>query len=72
MTRAVEDRNLPLGQASNNFQFAVAVATFGMCLRKSDFLDGTSKKQILAWATGSTGADPHGYLAEIITLVGQS
>ena len=69
---AVTDSDQDFAAASDDFQFAAAVAAFGMRLRQSKHLGDASKKQILAWARDGRGADPHGYRAEFLKLVSES
>ncbi len=62
----------PFGQASQDFQFAAAVAAFGMQLRQSEYAGEVRKQEILTWARNGQGADPHGYRAEFLKLVKKS
>jgi len=54
---------------SDNYNFSVSVAMFGMLLRDSKFKGNTSKSQIIDLARKSRGEDPDGYKAEFIRLV---
>ena len=76
MSRRLEfplvDRGLSFESASPEFQYAAAVASFGMLLRDSPYKGETSIGQVLAWAGASSeriGADPAGQRAEFIDLV---
>lgn len=64
---AMESREL--AQASSEFQFATAVASFGIQLRKKDPTKSLDYKQILALAKKNKGVDEYGYRAEFIHLV---
>ena len=55
-------------EPDRDFQFAAAVAAFGMLLRKSDFADGASMDLVLDLARQGKGDDPDGYRAEFIKL----
>lgn len=56
-------------KASDNLQWATAVAGFGMMLRDSEFKGNVSYDQILATAKKAKGTDEFGYRAEFIQLV---
>jgi Ca-activated chloride channel family protein len=55
--------------ASENLNWASAVAGFGMLLRDSEFKGNLDYKKVLSIATGAKGTDEHGYRAEFIQLV---
>ena len=54
---------------SDNFRFSVAVASFGMLLRHSEFKGNTSIDSIKKMAQNSKGKDENGYRSEFIQLV---
>lgn len=54
---------------SPDFNFASAVALFGMQLRKSQFTNGTTKHKIIEIAEKGRGLDKQGYRAEFIRMV---
>jgi len=54
---------------SEDFQFASAVAAFGMVLRNSEQRGAASYDNVLAMAGNSIGRDPYGYRHEFIQLV---
>lgn len=54
---------------SNNFNWSAAVASFGMLLRDSDYLNGFNYGKALSLAKSSKGADENGYRAEMIKLM---
>ncbi len=64
-------KNTPLefGQATQDFQFAAAVAEFGMLLRNSQHRGGASYGEVLEIAGASRGRDPHGYRTEFLQVV---
>ncbi len=57
------------GQATGDFQFAAAVASFGMLLRDSKHRGDTSYAAVLETASAACGPDEHGYRAEFLELV---
>ena len=65
----LQDRRVVLAQASNNFKFSAAVASYGMLLRESEFRGDSSYTQVLELAREGKGRDFHGYRAEFIQLV---
>lgn len=56
-------------QASPDFQFAAAVAGFGMVLRDSPFRGSATYATVNAWAARGAASDPSGYRAEFVDLV---
>jgi len=54
---------------SYNFQFAAAVAEFGMLLRDSEFKENATYEEVIAHAKSAKGKDEEGYRAEFIRLV---
>lgn len=69
MTFPVKDSQAKFGAASQDFQFATAVASFGMLLRDSKYKGDTSFAAVLETATASKGDDKYGYRAEFMELV---
>jgi Ca-activated chloride channel family protein len=63
------DNNIVLEKTSDNFRWSASVASFGMLLRQSEFLNGFSEDGILRLAQGAKGDDKDGYRAEFISLV---
>jgi Ca-activated chloride channel family protein len=57
------------GQASTDFQFAAAVASFGMLLRNSEHKGTATYDAVLEIATAAQGPDVHGYRAELLEMV---
>ncbi|HEV8132822.1 MAG TPA: von Willebrand factor type A domain-containing protein [Acidobacteriota bacterium] len=66
---AILDRGVSFEQASPDFQFSAAVASFGMLLRDSPYKGEASLDRILQIANGARGVDRQGYRAELIDLV---
>lgn len=65
----VVDGKAPFGRASADFQFASAVASFGMLLRGSEHKGTGSYDAVLEIAESAKGADKHGYRAEFVEIV---
>lgn len=65
----MKDDNKSLDKSSENFRWAASVASFGMLLRNSEYLNGFSEERILHLAQGAQGEDKDGYRAEFISLV---
>lgn len=63
------DGKAPFGRASADFQFASAVASFGMLLRGSEHKGSGSYQAVLEIAESAKGADKHGYRAEFVEIV---
>jgi Ca-activated chloride channel family protein len=62
-------RNAPVKRASENLNFASAVAEFGMLIRESSYKGNASFDAVLTRAKANKGADEFGYRAEFIQLV---
>jgi Ca-activated chloride channel family protein len=64
-------KNAPLefGKATKDFQFAAAVAEFGMLLRNSKYRGDSSYLAVLEIAAASRGRDDHGYRTEFLQIV---
>jgi Ca-activated chloride channel family protein len=65
----VRDSGREYAQASQDFKFAAAVASFGMLLRESPHQGTTTLESILELAEEGKGADAHGYRSEFLELV---
>lgn len=65
----LKDEKVALANAGDDFKFVVAVAEFGMLLRKSEYLGNTNYDAVKALALQSKGKDENGYRAEFISLV---
>ena len=69
LTFPVKDSQAKFGAASVDFQFATAVASFGMLLRDSQYKGDTSFAAVLETAAAAKGEDKYGYRAEFMELV---
>jgi Ca-activated chloride channel family protein len=69
MVIPVIDRGTRFDQASTDFKFAAAVASFGMIQRESAHKGTSTLDSVLAVAKTSRGVDTNGYRAEFINLV---
>lgn len=69
LTQAATDSGHRIGAASQDFQFAAAVASFGMLLRNSKFKGSASYDGVLEMAQSSVQSDAHGYRREFLGLV---
>jgi Ca-activated chloride channel family protein len=56
-------------QANADFQFASAVALFGMKLKETEYAENLKTKKIIELAEAGRGSDKDGYRAEFIRLV---
>ena len=68
----VTDSGHPFSKSSKDFQFAAAVASYGMKLRRSETIQEMSLGGILEIAESSLGNDETGYRAEFVELVKNS
>jgi Ca-activated chloride channel family protein len=64
-----KDPGKRFGQASPDFQFAAAVAAFGMVLRGSRYAGDLTLAAVEEFAVSGMGNDPGGYRAEFVDLV---
>ncbi len=69
LTFPVEDSGKTLEDASADFQFAAAVACFGMLLRDSEHKGESTFDLALKLGRAGKGQDPSGYRAEFLKLV---
>jgi Ca-activated chloride channel family protein len=63
------DRNVTFDGATDDFQFAAAVASFGMILRDSPHKGDSTLDSVIRIAETRRGADKNGYRAEFVGLV---
>ena len=68
MTRTLTDEGGDFREADNDFQFAAAVAGFGMLLRNSTMVGSWSYDNVMQVAADSLGTDEHGLREEMIEL----
>jgi Ca-activated chloride channel family protein len=69
LTFPLVDSGQRFGQASADFQYAAAVASFGMLLRNSRHKGTTTYDAVLEIATATLGPDVHGYRREMLEMV---
>lgn len=69
ITHKVDNKAKALMSSSNNFQFATAVAEFGLILRNSNYKGKASYKDVIEIANRSQGEDVEGYRREFLALV---
>jgi len=62
------NESVPFQEADTDFQFAVAVAVFGMQLRNSTHAGTWTMDDVIATATNAKGDDEHGLRAEFLEL----
>jgi Ca-activated chloride channel family protein len=65
----VFDSGAKFEQADADFQFAAAVAGFGMLLRDSEYRGDWDYETVMQVAQSSIGADTHGFRGEFVELV---
>ncbi len=65
----ITDRGGSFAEATKDFRFAAAVASFGMLLRNSEHQGETSFDAVSEIAHSALGDDPHGYRGEFLELV---
>jgi Ca-activated chloride channel family protein len=61
--------SVEMDDPSDDFQFASAVAGFGMLLRHSEHAGSMTVRRVLALAEDGLGADLDGYRGEFVELV---
>ena len=69
MQVAIEDQPRKLSNAPKGFQFAAAVAAFGMILRDSKHKGDYTLDAVTELAQPAVGADKQGYRREFLTLI---
>src|SRR5262249_29706171 len=69
METPVIDRGTAFNNASSDFRFAAAVASFGMVLRDSPYKGQSTMDSVIEIAEKSRGADKNGYRDEFVQLV---
>jgi Ca-activated chloride channel family protein len=67
--KVLKDSGHRFGQASADFQFATAAASFGMLLRGSQHRGNMTFKAVEEIAASALGDDPGGYRAELVDLI---
>jgi Ca-activated chloride channel family protein len=66
---AITDDGKAFGQASSDYQFAAAVAGFGLLLRDSQYKGNLTYAAILELAQSGLGSDARSYRAEFVEMV---
>ncbi len=69
MVKVIENKSVPVQNASDNFKFSAAVAWFGLKLRDSKLIENKSSEAIKKLAKDGLSNDNEGYKAEFIRLV---
>ncbi|MCI5059405.1 MAG: von Willebrand factor type A domain-containing protein [Flavobacteriales bacterium] len=69
LTHDVLNNNQRLKDASENLRFSAAVATFGMMLRESKYLNSYTLSELLALTNSALGKDSNGYRREFLDIV---
>lgn len=69
LEQKVKQSEIYVEQPSDNFEFAAAVAQFGMLLRDSEYKGEADFKQVKKLAKQGQGQDPFSYRSEFIRLV---
>ncbi len=70
--KTVENTITALDKTSDNFRWSAAVATYGMLLKDSDYLEKGDYKLVTDLAKSAKGTDENGYRIEFIKLVESS
>ncbi|MCB9535232.1 MAG: VWA domain-containing protein [Myxococcales bacterium] len=68
VTGTVRDEGLALGETTEAFRFASAVAELGLLLRGSAHRGNASYASVVERARGALGADRHGYRRDFVAL----
>lgn len=68
----LRDTGKAFADASADFKFAAAVASFGMTLKNSPFRGEMKLPEIAQWAREGTSEDAGGYRAEFVELVNEA
>jgi Ca-activated chloride channel homolog len=69
ITSVLKDNKISLHEAGEDFQFAAAVAEFGLLLRNSEYKGSANYADIRTRAVTNKGKDEQGYRAEFVSLV---
>ena len=65
----VTDDGTAFSAATGDFQFAAAVAGFGLLLRDSQYKGNLNYAAALELAQGGVGRDEHGFRAELVEMI---
>ena len=72
IVKTVENTTKELDKTSDNFRWSAAVATYGMLLKDSDYLEEGDYQLVSDLAKSAKGKDENGYRIEFIKLVESS
>jgi Ca-activated chloride channel family protein len=72
IVKTVENTITALDKTSDNFRWSAAVATYGMLLKDSDYIENGDYKLVTDLAKSAKGKDENGYRIEFIKLVESS
>ncbi len=72
LTFRVNDEGRRFGQASKDFRFAAAVASFGMLLRDSQFKGNATYPGVMEIATEAASGDQSGYRQEFLGMIARA
>ncbi len=62
----------PAHLSSDNFRWSAAVAAYGLVLRNSEFKGSANMALVQQLARGAQGADPEGYRADFLRMIGDT
>ncbi|MBL0766575.1 vWA domain-containing protein [Marivirga atlantica] len=69
IVKTVDNETISLDKSSDNLRWSAAVATFGMLIKNSDYIEDADFKTVLKWAKSARGKDENGYRIEFIKMV---
>ena len=69
IVKTVDNKTISLDKSSDNLRWSAAVATFGMLIKNSDYIEDADFKTVLKWAKSARGKDENGYRIEFIKMV---
>ncbi|MFC2109661.1 von Willebrand factor type A domain-containing protein [Bacteroidota bacterium] len=69
LVRTIKNKTKTFKETSENFKFSSAVASFGMLLRNSDYIENLTYNSVLKIAKKGKGIDENGYRSEFIRMV---
>ncbi|MBL3656878.1 vWA domain-containing protein [Fulvivirga sediminis] len=67
--KPLKDTSIKWADTSENFRWSAAIASFGMLLRQSEYVDDMNYQDVLELAQSAEGKDEQGYRAEFIHLL---
>lgn len=69
ISKTVANETISFAETTDNFRWSAAVATYGMLLKDSDYLEKGDYPMVLDLAKSARGKDEHGYRIEFINTV---